>query len=114
MIVRKEFEIKFAKFFSLHRSQNQHEDDFENFCDNFRRLAQEAISATNPFFTVAICDLNATSINWYTGDTTIFGGSKSKVLAFNLCYTKMLMNQLTFRKNLHPVSTISLPLSQTW
>ena len=113
MIVRKEFKIKFANFFSLHRSPNQHEDDFENFCDNFK-LTQKAISATNPFFIVAICDLHAMSINWYTGDTTIFEGSKSKVLAFHLCYIKMLMNQLTFRKNLHPVSTISLPLSQTW
>ena len=77
------FEIKLGdkicNFVSLHRSPNQSEDDFENFCNNFE-LTLDAVSATNSFLIVATGDFNAKSSNWYTGDTTTSEGSKIEAI----------------------------------
>ena len=66
----------YSNFVSLCRSPNQSEDDFENFCDNFK-LTVDAISATNPFLIAAMGDL---IWHWYTGDTTTFEGSKIETI----------------------------------
>ena len=70
---------KICKFVSLYRSPKQSEDDFENFCNNFE-VTVDAVSAANPFLSVAIGDFNAKSSNWYTGDTTTFEGSKIEAI----------------------------------
>ena len=77
----------------MYRSPNQSEGNFENFCNNFE-LTLDAVSATNPFLIVAIGDFNAKSSNWYTGDTTTFGGSKIEAITsqFGL---QQIINELT-------------------
>ena len=70
---------KICNFVSLYRSPNQSEDDFGNVCNN-SELTLDAISATNPFFIVAIGDFNANSSNWYTGDKTTSEGSKIEAI----------------------------------
>ena len=106
------FEIKLGdkicNFVSWYRSQNQSEDDFENFCNNFK-LILDAVLTTNPFLTVAIGDFNAKSGNWYNGDTATSEGSKIEAITsqFGL---QQIINQPTHIRG-HFVSCIDLIFS---
>ena len=42
-------EGKICRFFSLYRSPNQSQDDFESFTNNFE-LNLDAVTGNNPFF----------------------------------------------------------------
>ena len=66
---------KTCNLFSLYRSPNQSENDFQNFCDNFE-LTLDAVSATNLFLVAVNGDFNAKCSNWYIDDKTTFEGSK--------------------------------------
>ena len=92
----------------MHRSPNQSEDDFENFCNNFERIL-DTVSATNSFLIVATGDFNAKSSNWYTGDTTTSEGFNSDAITaqFGL---QQIINEPTHIKG-QSVSCIDLIFS---
>ena len=60
---------KLCTFVALYISPSQLQDNFETFIDNFE-LNLETLSRKNPFFLVAIGNLNAKSKFWYCNDNT--------------------------------------------
>ena len=66
---------KLCRFASLYRLPNQLQDDFESFANNFE-LNIDAVTANNPFLTVALGDFNIKSNLWFKGDKTSHEVSK--------------------------------------
>ena len=74
------FEIKIkdklCNFFSLYRSLNQFQDDFESFINNFE-LSLDSVIVNNTFLTVIFGDFNAKSSLGYNNDIATYEGSKT-------------------------------------
>ena len=66
---------KLCRFVSLYPTPNKSQDDFESFANNFE-LNIDAVTANNPFLTVALVDFNIKSNLWFKGDKTSYEGSK--------------------------------------
>ena len=62
---------KLCRFFSLYRSPNHLEDDFESFVNSFE-LNIDAVTVNNPFLTIVLGDFNVKSNLWFKGDKTSY------------------------------------------
>ena len=59
----------------LYRSPSQNSLEFDNFILNFEKMLSD-INSSNPHFSVILGDFNASSNNWWQGDTQSIGGSR--------------------------------------